>query len=89
MMAYCDSNYARDKDGRKSLNGFGICILGCLDSWKSRSQKLISLFLTKAEYVSISELCAEIMVFKQILDFLGIQVALPIIVKMENVGAIY
>jgi hypothetical protein len=89
MIAYCDSDYAGDKDGRKSVTGFVIYILGCLISWKSRSQKSVTLSSTEAEYVSISELCAEIMFLKQILEFLGIKVKLPIIVRVDNVGAIY
>ena len=89
IMAYCDSDYAGDKDGRKSVTGFVIYILGCLVSWKSRSQKSVTLSSTEAEYYSISELCAEIMFLKQIMEFLGIKVALPIIVRVDNVGAIY
>jgi hypothetical protein len=89
MRAFCDSDYAGDKDGRKSVSGFVIYILGCLISWKSRSQKSVTLSSTEAEYVAISEMCAEIMFLKQVLEFLGIQVALPIIVRVDNVGAIY
>jgi hypothetical protein len=33
-------------------------------------------------------MCAKIMLLKQIMDFLGIKVALPIIVRVDNVGAI-
>jgi hypothetical protein len=50
---------------------------------------LDTLSSTEAKYHSISELCAEIMFLKQIIEFLGIIVALPIIVRVDNVGAIY
>ena len=53
MMVYCNNDYAGDKDGRKSGNGFVIYILGCLVSGKSRSQKLVTLSSTEAEYYSI------------------------------------
>ena len=89
MMTYCDSDYAGDKDGRKSVSGFVIYILGCLISWKSRGQKSVTLSSTEAEYVAISELCAEIMFLKQVLEFLEVEVTLPIIVRVDNVGAIY
>jgi hypothetical protein len=89
MMAYCDSDYAGDKDGRKSISGFVIYIQGCLISWKSRSQKSVTLSSTEAEYVAISEMCAEVMFLKQVLEFLKIKVTLPIIVRVDNVGAIY
>ena len=49
----------------------------------------MTLSSSEAEYVAISEVCAEIMFLKQILEFLKIQVTLPIIVRADNVGAIY
>jgi hypothetical protein len=58
-------------------------------SWKSRSQKSVTFSSTEAEYVAISEMCAEIMFLKQVLEFLKIKVVLPIIVRVDNVGAIY
>jgi hypothetical protein len=60
-MAYYDSDYARDKDGRKSIAGFVIYILECLISWKLRNQKLVILSSTRANYYSTSDMCAEIM----------------------------
>jgi hypothetical protein len=89
LQAYCDSDYAGDKDGRKSVSGFIVYVLGCPISWKSRKQKAVTLSSSEAEYVAISELCAEIMFLKQVLEFLKIKVALPIIVRVDNVGAIY
>ena len=50
---------------------------------------MVTLSSTEAEHYSISELCAEIMFVKLILDFLGVKVALLIIVRVDNVGAIY
>jgi hypothetical protein len=71
------------------MTGFVIYTLGSLISWKSRSQKLVTLFSTEAEYYLISEMCAEIMFMKQIMEFLRIKLAIPIIVRVDNVGAIY
>ena len=53
MIAYCDSDYDGDKNGRKIVTGFVIYILWYLVSWKSRSQKLVTLSSTEAEYYSI------------------------------------
>jgi hypothetical protein len=49
----------------------------------------VSLSSTKAEYVSISEVCMDIMYIKSILEFLDIMVELPIIAHVDNIGAIY
>jgi hypothetical protein len=49
----------------------------------------VTLSSTEAEYVSISEVCTDIMFIKSIVEFLGITVELPIIVHVDNIGAIY
>jgi hypothetical protein len=89
LKAYCDSDYSGDKDKRISVTGFIIYFMGCAISWKSRAQKSVTLSSTEAEYVAISEVSAEIMFIKQLLESLNIQVNLPIIVHVDNVGAIY
>ena len=70
VYSYCSSDYASDKETRVSVSGFCIFVMGCLLSWKSRGQKNVTLSLTKAKYVSISELCAELIFMKMILEFL-------------------
>ena len=85
----CDSAFAPDPDTRRSITGFGIYVMGCLVAWKSRSQRSVTLSLTKAEYVAMSELVQEIMFLKQILEFLKLKVKYPIIVNCDNVGAIF
>jgi hypothetical protein len=89
VQAFCDSDYAGDRDGHKSISGFIIYVQGCPISWKSKGQKAVTLSSSEAENVAMSEVCAEIMFLKQVLKFLKIQVTLPIIVQVDNVGAIY
>ena len=57
-------------------------------SWKLHGQKTVALSSTEAEYISISELCAEILLIKSILEFLKIEIKLPIIMHCDNIGAI-
>jgi len=89
MQAFCDSDYAGNQDGWKSISEFIIYVCGCPISWKSRGQKAVTLSSSEAEYVAISEVCAEIMFLKQVLEFLRIEVKLLIIVRVDNIGAIY
>ena len=86
---YCDSNFAGNKDKRISVTGFCICICGCLVSWKSRGQKHVTLSLTEAEYVAVSEICQEIMFIRSILEFIGVKFKTTITVYCDNVGAIF
>jgi hypothetical protein len=89
VFAYVDSDYAGDKDTRISVTGYVIFVQGCLISWKSKSQRSVTLSSTEAEYVAISDVCAEILFVKQILEYMAIRIKLPITVYVDNVGAIF
>ena len=87
--AYSDSDFAGDRDSRLSVTGFSIFIGNCLVSWKSRSQKTVTLSSTEAEYVAVSEVCMEILFIRQILEFLKIKIDYPVTVFCDNIGAIF
>ena len=89
MKAYCDASYASDPDKRLSVTGFLIYFCGALVSWKSKLQQSQSLSSTEAEYIAIADVVKEIMYVRNILTSVGITVALPIIVRVDNLGAIY
>ena len=89
ILAFCDSDFAGDKNTRISVTGFCIYIGSCLISWKSRGQKSVTLSSTEAEYIAVSEVCTEIIFIKQVLEFLGIKIQYPITVNCDNVGAIF
>ena len=88
MIAYTDSDYAGDKDTRRSVTGFVIYLRGVPVSWKSRGQKSVTLSSTEAEFVALSEAAKEIKFIVQILESMKMKVELPIIVRVDNVGAI-
>ena len=89
LKAFCDSDWAGNKNNRRSITGYCIYFQGCLIAWKSRAQKNVTLSLSEAEYVAVSEVCMEIMSIKIILDFLGVEVKRSIQVNCNNVGAIF
>lgn len=89
IKGYCDSDYAGDKDSRISVTGFVIYVCGIPISWRSKAQKSVTLSSSEAEYVAISEVCAEILFIKQVLEFLNVFVTLPIEVMVYNIGAIF
>ena len=63
--------------------------MGVAIAWKARAQRGVTLSSTEAEYVAISEVCREILFVAQILEFLNVKVKRPIVVRVDNVGAIY
>ena len=89
LRAFCDSDWAGNKDNRRSITGYCVYFQGCLVAWKSRAQKNVTLSSSEAEYVAISEVCTEIMFVKMILSFMGVEVRRPITVNCDNVGAIF
>ena len=86
---YCDSDYAGDKDTRRSVTGYAIYLNGCLIAWKSKSQRSVTLSSSEAEYVSISEIAKDLLFVKQNLEFADVTIRYPIIVHVDNIGAIY
>jgi hypothetical protein len=66
VYAYVDSNYATNKETRKSVTGFVLTIGGYLVSYISKSHPSVTLSSTEAEYVAAS-MCATEVKFVQML----------------------
>jgi Reverse transcriptase (RNA-dependent DNA polymerase) len=84
-----DSEYAGDKDTRISVYGYIVYFCGAPISWKSKSGRSVTLSSTEAEYFALSELAKEIIYLKQLIEHMGIIIGYPIVVRVDNVGAIY
>jgi hypothetical protein len=84
-----DSEYSGDKDTRISVYGYIVYFCGSPVSWKSKSGRSVTLSSTEAEYFALSELAKEIIYLKQLIEHMGIKLQYPIIVRVDNVGAIY
>ena len=89
IVAYSDCEYGGDRDTRISVYGYKIYMNGALISWKSKSGKSVTLLSTEAEYFACSEAAKEVMFVKNVLKTMGIEVRLPMIIKVDNTGAIY
>ena len=89
VVSYCDSDFSGDRDTRKSVSGFLIYFMGCLIAWRSRSQKSVTLSSTEAEYVACSEAATEIIYVRNLLEFCGLKVEYPLMLNIDNIGAIY
>jgi hypothetical protein len=89
IVIYTDSDYGGDKESRISVTGYIIYLLGVPICWKSKSQRSVSLSSSEAEFISLSEGAKEIKFIVQVLMTMGIEVELPVIVRVDNVGAIF
>ena len=89
MKIFSDSDWATNKEDRKSITGYALFLQDAPIFWKSQSQKTVSLSSTEAEYYATSEAAKEIKFIVQVLESLGIPIKKPIIVYLDNVGAIF
>jgi len=89
IVVYCDSDFARDKETRVSIAGFIIYLLGVPISWKSKGMRSVTLSSSEAEYVALSEAAKEVKFVYQLLQSMGMKVKTPIIVRVDNLGAIF
>ena len=84
-VCFSNSNYLGDPVTRKSIRGFVLYVLGVPFSWQSR----VSLYSSKAEYLALSEAVKEVMLVIQVLGSTKILIEYPVMVRVENVGAIF
>lgn len=84
-----DSEYAGDKDTRISVYGYQLYFCGAPIAWKSKSGKSVTLSSTEAEYFAISEIAKEAIFAKNVIESMGIKMEFPIVINVDNTGAIY
>jgi hypothetical protein len=89
LVGKADSEFCGDKETRISVYGFILYFCGCAISWRSKMGRSVTLSSTEAEYVSISELAKEVLFVKHVLDSMGLLLEYPIIIEVDNAGAIY
>ena len=89
LKVFCDSDWAGDPETRISVTGFIIYLQGAPVCWRSKAQKGVTLSSSEAEYVAISDAVKEIKFLYFLLQNLGIALDLPIVVKTDNIGALF
>jgi hypothetical protein len=89
LKVFCDSDWAGDPETRISVTGFIIYLLNVPICWRSKGQRGVTLSSSEAEYVAISEAAKEIKLIFYLLKDIGVDVQLPIVVKTDNIGAIF
>ena len=83
------TDWAWDPETRIIVTGFIIYLLHVRVCWRLKGQRGGTLSRNKAEYVAISEATKEIKFIFYLLNDIGVDVKLPIVVKTDNIGAIF
>jgi hypothetical protein len=80
LKVFSDSDWAGDLETRISVTGFIVYL---------QKQRGVTLSSSEAEYVAMSEAVKEIRFIYFILKDIGIEVELPIVLKSNNIGALF
>ncbi len=83
-----NSNYAKDTQTRCSISGYVVYLEDAPVMHQSATQKTVALSVCKAE-MNLAVLCAQDMIYeKHVLESLGLQVETPMVLQMDNKGAV-
>ena len=83
-----DLDYAKCLKTRRSGSVYATFLEGALVNVKSSMQKVVALSVTKAEMIAGVQ-CAQDMIYvKRVLEGLGLQVETPMVLYMDNSGAV-
>jgi hypothetical protein len=78
LVVYSDSDWAGDKDNRRSVGSYIIFLNNVPIAWRSKLQKTTSLSSSEAEFYACGEAVKEVPFIGQVLMFLGIPLELPV-----------
>jgi hypothetical protein len=87
LRAYTDSDWAADKDTRRSVTGFVFFLGESPVSWKSKSQPTVALSSTEAEYMALASTTQEMLYLKALCLQFGILEELPVVLG-DNMSAL-
>jgi hypothetical protein len=100
LLGFADSDWAGDKDYRKSTTGYTFILNGGAVSWKSGRQQSVALSSTEAEYVAYAEAAKEAIWLRRLLTETDLRKPydedistkskwgqVPITIRIDNSGA--
>lgn len=88
LMAFSDSDFAENRETRKSISGMICKVFGASVSWSSRKQDVVSTSSTEAEFYALSETVKEVQWLRNILLDFHIDVPFPIKILCDNQSTI-
>jgi hypothetical protein len=83
-----DSDWAGDKDTRKSTTGHVFYLDEMPISWLSKSQKSVACSSCEAEYIALSSAAQEGIYLLNLLTEMKVQVQTPVVICQDNQGSI-
>ncbi|KAJ9553297.1 hypothetical protein OSB04_017342 [Centaurea solstitialis] len=87
LQAYCDSNWGKCVDLRRSVTGYCIFLGNSLISWKSKKQPTVSRSSTESKYRAMAVVTCELVWIKQLLKDLDVPHSQSILLFCDNKSA--
>ena len=78
IQAISDSDFAGDRETRRSVYGYFIYFCRIPITWKSKGMRSVVLSTTEAEYIGLSEVVKEIKFIIQMMSTMNVKVEVPI-----------
>jgi hypothetical protein len=88
LHAYCDADWASSPVDRLSISGYVWFFAGGVIAHVSKKQTTHALSSTEAEYMAVTHVIQEGLWLKSLLVQLHVPLAFPILIYMDNTGAI-
>ncbi|KAA0051295.1 putative mitochondrial protein [Cucumis melo var. makuwa] len=87
ITAYSDANWASNIDDRKSVAAYCVFICNNLVSWLSKKQTVVARSSTNSEYRALALAASEVILLKQLLFELNVNLPLKPVIWYDNVSA--
>jgi hypothetical protein len=88
LVAYCDSDWAGDTEGRRSTGGFVVLYNGAAVAWSSQLQSVVAMSSCEAEYIAESETARKVSYLRELTQAVNNPQPGPTTIFGDNQGAL-
>jgi hypothetical protein len=88
IAVHADSEFAKCIESRKSVGGYVTTLNSAPVAESCKMQNIVALSVTEADYISAALCVQEMVSHKCLLESLGLSVQLPMVLQIDNKGAI-
>ncbi|MGH7955289.1 MAG: reverse transcriptase domain-containing protein [Gloeomargaritales cyanobacterium] len=83
-----DSDYAKDPETRKSVSGNSTFLCGAPIMQRSQMQRIVAISVTESELFAGTTNAQDMLYAKRVIESVGLRVQLPMILEIDNKGAV-